>query len=386
MATRLADPLPGADSNQMCPKCGAVGYTSWCNKCGYYAVAGKSVDVDSEFECYDRQRYVAAEKPAASNTWAAVIAATPTWFWKLATVPVAVTVVAVLIRCLTAPGSALRVVAVVGMVVVGVCTFAAAHVAAGIRNMRRMSDFSFLDTFTCPVRLWLDLFRDLPKTFNYAALGLGGLWAFIIAHLIVGVPYLTLADFSAPPKKRYRDNGSGAAAMCAGGAATEVECESLDEALEELAGGDEAEADEEEPEAMTLEEALAEVFGDDESNSQDAASQESGEPEEETSAEAVTLRLRATSIGYSANQGRVSSLVVAVSSASGWRVPPMSVAVPIEAAGGLSRRFETIHRAEPFVENGQSATWVEPIVRCSIEAEYVKAEDRFTSVTLLKVH
>jgi hypothetical protein len=100
----------------------------------------------------------------------------------------------------------------------------------------------------------------------------------------------------------------------------------------------------------------------------------------------VTLKLKANIIGYNEQGGQVTSLIVAVSSASGWRVPAMSVPVPSDAAVGLLQRLERINRAEPFVANHHSATWVEPVFRCSIQAEFEEQQERFESIALLKVH
>jgi hypothetical protein len=390
MATKLADIPRGPGANQTCPKCQSPDYSpdSWCTSCGYYARFGTYIEVDPDYEQYHNGRYVGPEETDPANPWGSFFASTPDWAWLLGTVPILVTIAGFALRFLTAAGSAHRIVLVVGMVVVGVVCLVTAHTVAGVRNARRTRDFSLMDILLCPIRLWIDTCRDLPNTLSHAAFGLAGLTAVVIAHVVVGVPYLTMFDTSAPP--RERNYGNPAQIVADAARCGEIQAESLEEALDSLSDEETPGStdEEEEVKSLTLEQALAEVFSnEDESIYEEVPPLEGDESEEEDpEAEVVALRVKAIVIGYDASDNRVQSLIIAISSASGWRVPATSVDVPADAAEGLLQRFATVHRAEPFVASDHSATWIEPIFHCSVEGQFDKEQDAFHSVTLLKMH
>jgi hypothetical protein len=388
MATQLADLPRGPDANPTCPKCQNSDYApdSWCNSCGYYARFGTTVEVDPDYEQYRNGRYVGSEETAPANPWVSFFAATPAWAWLLGAVPILVTIAGFALRLLTASGSAQRIVLVVLMVVVGIVSLVAAHMVAGIRNSRRTRDFSLTDILLCPIRLWIDTCRDLPQTLTHAAFGIAGLTAVLVAHVVVGVPYLTMFDTSAPPPERSYSNPAqivAGAARCG-----ETRADSLEEALDDLADEDTpSSAAEEEIKSLTLEQALAEVLGDEkESLYEEVPPLDADAAEKDAEPAVVTLRVKAIIIGYHAGNDRVQSLIVAVSSASGWRVPTMPVVVPTDAAEGLFPRLATVHRDEPFVTSNHAATWIEPVFHCSIQSQFDKEKDTFQSVKLLKIH
>ena len=104
--------------------------------------------------------------------------------------------------------------------------------------------------------------------------------------------------------------------------------------------------------------------------------------------ELVTQTLETVVVGFQtdAETGAINSLVLAVNSNGLWRiVGTMSAGLEPEILAQLQTQVGSITRDQPFIATELRPNWVEPILRCQIQADYSETEDRFEALTFLKM-
>jgi hypothetical protein len=356
----------------------------WCRFCGYYGILGRCVDVADWEQEFVNGEYVSEEEAADEHPWLVAIKAVPPWAWIQLGVLAVIALLMVLVHLCTVTGSAYHILAAVGLLACGLFTTLGTHIYAGIRNMREDPDFSPLDVAIHPIRMWFSVFVQLPETTRPVTFLWAGLWTLILVHTVVGVPYVQMIDLSAPAKRPQLGVTPGDIASAAASAST-GKAMTLDEALGELTDQAGGVLPEDETEAPTLKEALGQVFDDLRNGIENGGPPQS---EEEAKPEFVKKELKAVIIGYTTavDSDDIQSIVLAVRSNGKWRVAgTISSGFTAEVLDELNSQLDSIRREQPFVASELSAKWVEPILRCRIEAEYSETADKFGTLAFLEL-
>jgi hypothetical protein len=175
--------LIGAETR--CEKCLAPldsAHSTVCRNCGWYASAGRFVEIDRSWEADDDRQ------PQADG-----LSTLPRWAWVALASALAVVVQSVAVRCLTPDGSLLRsawsgIQFALGLIAVLGCQFVGYFVL-----MKSDSSVSVLDAILKPFKVVAVLFRGLPQRFWIVNSGISGLAAVLAAVVIIGsVPYHVL--------------------------------------------------------------------------------------------------------------------------------------------------------------------------------------------------
>jgi len=368
-------------SESACPNCERPDYAAhgWCRFCGYYGVLGKCVDLASWEQDYVNGEFIGEDQTEPEHEWIAAIKMVPNWAWCLLGILSVVSLVNVFVRLYTVPGGAYHILAAVALLVAGLLVTVGTHIYAGFLQMREDKQCSLFDVAFHPIQLWCAVVVQLPHSVKRVMFLWGGMWTVILVHLIVGVPYLQFIDFSAQPEPvamlKPGDIASAVADASSGGKDM-----TLEDALGEFT--DASQPEEEESERLTLKEAfgkLAEDLG-------NLPETLTAGPEPEIGF--VTKTLETVIIGFRTDEetGAIKSLILAVNSDGAWRVAgTLSTNLDPELLEQLQARVASIGRERPFVDTELRANWVEPILRCQIEADYSAEEDRFERLTFLKM-
>ena len=234
------------------------------------------------------------------------------------------------------------------------------------------------DVLLHPIQVWCGVVVQLPSSVKRVTLFWGGVWSVVLVHVIVGVPYFQFIDFAAQSKEEVALLKPGdlvTAASAAGGSDMTMEeafsAEVSDDQLTNESG-----------DRLTLKDAFNKLASD-LANLPDTLN---GEPDPE--AEFVTQTLETVIVGFQTDpQTRaLSSLVLAVNSNGSWRIAgTVSAGLAPDIVKQLQSQVVSIQRQEPFVATELRAHWVEPILRCRIEADYSEAEDTFKALTFLEM-
>lgn len=316
-AAGTADPAAG------CPECGNLdswGTASWCPKCGYYPRLGTTVSRDPHSAD-------ALESAASPSSYREALARLPKWSYILASGVVAIFFVSLAVRVITPDDSFSRSLWSVTQLLVGGSTFVAVHIYAFLRAGMKTSGFDAFDVIIHPIEVWRPSFRELPDTARRIYAGAWGFTAALCAMVIIGgIRYSVLTDdwgFRERPtknlSKKIREQ------MLA--AAREGE-DSLDDAINDLAG-DEKKKDEEHDLEML-------------------------------SADCVV-------IGYNidSESGAVKELVLAsLVDEKLQYVGTVSGGIPEDVQEDLKSRLPGLAQDEPLLKCPVSAKWVKPIVTC----------------------
>ena len=371
----------GVSSGNSCSKCGSDRdpASPVCASCGFYAKLNTFVEVDEMDQFYAKGQFERPqEENASQNEYVRAFQSVPAWAWKLFGVVAFVSMVCMAFNIVVPFGSPLRIVGAVGLVFFGSVIAAAAHAIAGIQVAREEMEVGGWDIVISPFRIWRHVLMRLPKLFKCTAFGVGGAWAVIMAHVIIGVPYWQLMTAGEPPKKKKKAMPEVIAGMA--GAAESAEM-SMEEAMEGLAGDGEGKEAEKDKPALTLQEAMRQVW---EGAFADGEPGEISEEDAEKLNKPRRVKLRALAIGVKTNEeGDVMSLIVAVKSEGQWRVAgAVSNGLTPEWADSLKSQIKNIRRDKPFIPSNLNATWIEPIIYCNVEADYTPADDKFEKFSL----
>jgi hypothetical protein len=320
------DTAGSVDPAAGCPKCGnpdSWGTASWCPKCGYYPRLGTTVSGDP-------QSAGAPETAASPSSYREALARLPPWSYILASGVVAIFFVSLAVRVITPDDSFSRSLWSVTQLLVGGGTFVAVHIYAFLRAGMKTSGLEAFDVITHPIEVWRPSFRELPGTARRIYAGAWGFTAALCATVIIGgIRYSVLTDdwgFKERPKqnlaKKIREQ------MLAAAEEGEEGADSLDDAINDLAGDDKKKDEEHDLEML--------------------------------SADCVV-------IGYNidSESGAVKELVLAsLVDEKLQYVGTISGNIPDDVQEELKSRLPTLTQEKPFLACPVSATWVKPVVTC----------------------
>jgi hypothetical protein len=355
-------PSAGADdqAGDKCPHCKAAPYSrsTWCKHCGYYALIDKCVEIaDWEKNCQQGQCPEPVEQPPA--VWCGV----PIWAWQLAAALTGVMGITLIARVYLPAEGNTRTVWTVAQALGGFLVFAGTYVEIARAALARNKSLEASDVVFSPMRVWAEAFQDFPDSFRRVAVGITALWATIMAHVLLVVPYDQIIDFSSDPvPERKADKVVPAMASSGGRPMT------MEEAMEEFA--QKAGAD-----------GLAQQAG-----SKKPARKKSEKKKEEP----VTEQLDCLIVGYlppAKTDVFMNSLVVAVRQDSQWQViGTVSQGMTPEKKAAFVASAESLRRDQPFVPcTYQNAIWLEPVLRCRVQAERTPEKDEYRKLRLLEL-
>ena len=249
-----------------------------------------------------------------------------------------------------------------GQVLCGLGAFLCAHACAAVKALKRDTRLGPIDVVTSPGQIWIEILSDFPETFRNVAIGTGGIWTILMAHLVLGVPYSALINLDAAPPKKKKMLSPAAVAS----------------ALKTSGGQD-----------LTLEEAMQQ-FGDQAAGglADGAGTGSDTQTEPKPDEQLITRELNCVIIGYSSNgeTGEITSLIVAAKRRS-WRVlGRVRSGLTTDLQGRLrGANIASLRRATPIVKTDLKATWVEPRLRCRVQVEFLEAENAVKNLVLLRV-
>lgn len=373
-----------ADHQAACQKCAKPldPADPVCRSCGYYALLDRFVEVDEMDKYYANGEYHVPTPETSENPYMAAMKATPGWVWSLGCLLFLQTGAVVLFHFLAPMGTALRLLGGVGLALLGVAALGVGHLLAGLRIARDECEIGPLDILTSPLRIWHLVGQRLPKMFKRTAMTANGLWAIVLAHAIIGVPYWQFIG-GEPPKKKKSLLADVVSSMSA---AAEESKMSLEDAMKQLAGeGQEAKKKaEKEAVAMTLQEAMRKVWEEAVKATDSLRSAtDPNKPED-----VHRLKLRALTIGYNVDEeGRVNSLIVAINSDGKWKLAgEMACQLTPEQSQTFIERVASATQKKPYLRNPFSATWIEPNFFCNVECDYSQRKKTFSNLQLLKLN
>ena len=315
-----------ADAQPRCEKCGAVIKTSdslACRECGWYASIGDYVEIDKTWEAW------CDPDDEADPTDSAEEFSVPTWAIILGVCVVSVIGVSIFARVTTPSGSMARTGWSLTQLAVGGLTFVTCHFICFTRLMSVKADVNLLDIILSPHKCWMQLWEELPDNQWMAQGGAAGLMAVLMSLLVIGgIPYHRLLDwgFEKPPEQNLM------AAVMDQAKNIQGEEKSLEEAIEDFAGSQDLEAED--------------------------------QPIEEPVPEEPRLEADAVVLGYRVDQdnGLVSTLVIGVEHKGALvyagRVVPD---IPEDELEELTENLGQWKTATPFVTTDVSGViWVLP--------------------------
>jgi hypothetical protein len=183
---------PGFDSGERCPHCGATGQNtrqSWCRKCGFYAVLGRCVELDQEWEAAvdpnNPQNQTTDDKPSLVVAFKAI----PRWVWPVLGVVVLAVGVTLLGRMLTPPHSMLRVNWAFLHLAAAVVAFLTAQGWACIKAAADDPQFGLMDAVLRPFAIWKTVAADMSRALRPLLTSVGGFTAAVAVLTIGGFPY-----------------------------------------------------------------------------------------------------------------------------------------------------------------------------------------------------
>jgi hypothetical protein len=310
-----------------CENCGAPGQDtskSWCRQCGYYAVLGRCVEIDQEWEtALDPNAQQKDDRPAFVIAFQAI----PRWVWPVLGVMVLATGVTVLGRMLTPASSMIRVQWAFLHLACALLAFLGAQIWACYKAASQDSSFGLLDVVMRPFAIWKPAFADMPRSLRPLLIGVAGLTAATAVLTVGGFPYNYIFEeeiFKARPERK------------------------LEQAI------------------AIQQERMKQKKYEDELKALAAAKEEKKKIERPVSQDCVI-------VGYipsgSAETGFTSLLVAApVGEEKELHfVATVDEGLTPEMRADLLAKFQTLHRDDPLVPcNVPGAMWVEPTLTCRI--------------------
>jgi hypothetical protein len=193
---------PGGGS---CENCGAPGQdtrATWCRQCGYYAVLGRCVELDQEWEsALDPNAQPTDDRPSLVIAFKAI----PRWVWPALGVVVLATGITLLGKMLTPDNSMLRVNWAFLHLATAMLAFLGAQVWACYQAAKCDSSIGLLDVIMRPIAIWKPAFADMPRSLRPLLIGVGGLTASVAVLTIGGFPYDYIFEeeiFKARPERK----------------------------------------------------------------------------------------------------------------------------------------------------------------------------------------
>ncbi len=300
----------------LCKNCGRTEpwtETEWCPTCGYSERFGRTFDLGQQSEDWDPEP---TDLSDAIAPWVRILGAGV----------VALFLVGIAVR-FTLPTST-RAVWTMFQVLAGLLLFATGHLAAYMAAVSESDKFGPVDLFMKPFGIWRPTTRDLPKNAWRIWCAGWGVTAVLVAVAVVGgINWMGIFEEDWGFKKSAEVN---------------LVKEVTKRARAEREGGPD-----------TLEEALDEVAGEEEATAEEEKKQEIVRKEE------VDVLV----LGYvPGTRGRIQSLMLA----SMFRRKLQYVGslpfatLPDDVQAALTRELPTIQRPTPFVDVSHGGTWVEP--------------------------
>jgi hypothetical protein len=334
-------PAEEAPPQAGCPNCSAASYSpaTWCKSCGFYALLGRCIELDD----WDRDGTEIETRSEPTATWLKI----PAWAWQLSASIVSVAGLTLAGRYFTPEDSSPRVTWSLCQVFGGLTAFLAAHFRVAQVALSQDKSLQLSDVIMTPVKVWITACLDFQRLSHWVAVGLAGIWATVLAHLLLGVPYNSLFTHEEAPKKEEVKKAAPAVAKVAGSGKKNM---TMEEAMKEF--GDKSGAN-----SMKGDGAAASL-------------KNANDPEKDKPA---IHKLDCLIVGYQPGGeggGPIAGLVVAVKADGKWKVVGMVTnGLTPEIQRELSAAVKSLHREQPFVECTYSANWLEPILRCRVEAE-----------------
>ncbi len=196
------------DEEVRCENCGAAGQNTlktWCRHCGYYAVVGRCIELDHEWEAaFEPAPEAEAEADAdARPSLMMAVRAIPRWFWPLSGVVLGVLALTVAGSQVTPPESELRFRWALLQLGLGVVAFLLGQGWACIKAASVDAQFGLLDAVLRPFAIWGPATVEMARAVRPLMMSVGGATA-TVAILIFGFPYDRLFDGEVakrPPNK-----------------------------------------------------------------------------------------------------------------------------------------------------------------------------------------
>jgi hypothetical protein len=193
-------------SGGCCENCGEPGQdtrVTWCRKCGYYAVLGRCVELDQEWESAldpDAQQKT-DDRPSLVIAFKAI----PRWVWPVLGVVVLATGVTLLGKTLTPANSSLRVSWAFLHLAAAMFAFLGAQVWACYKAAQVDSSIGLFDIVVRPFAIWKPAFADMPHSLRPLLIGVGGFTASVAVLTFGGFPYDYVFEeeiFKARPERK----------------------------------------------------------------------------------------------------------------------------------------------------------------------------------------
>ncbi len=189
-------PLAGGEVR--CENCGASGQNTlktWCRHCGYYAVVGRCVELDQEWEAASQpspetEAETAEERPSL----ALALRAIPRWVWPLSAVVLGVLAMTVAGRVVTPPESELRIRWAYLQLGLGGVAFLLAQGWASVKAGAVDPQFGPWDGVLRPFAVWGPVTVDMSRALRPLMTSVGGATAMAAILLLGGFPYEHLFD------------------------------------------------------------------------------------------------------------------------------------------------------------------------------------------------
>lgn len=194
-------PLDGSNTvvteGRHCENCGAPGQDTrltWCRHCGYYAVLGRCVDLDQEWESAVAPEATEQEQDREKASLGLAVRSIPRWIWPLAGVVVGVTGLTIAVRFATPEGSVLRIRWAFLQLAAGATAFLLAQCWACMKAASQDSQFSPWDAVLRPFAVWGPAVAELPRTLRPLMTSVAGATAIIAVLTVGGFPYDYIFD------------------------------------------------------------------------------------------------------------------------------------------------------------------------------------------------
>lgn len=328
-STTLEQDSP-ADLGPCCKNCGTPkpSREPVCRRCGYYAVLGRVIDLEEEYEADEAEAAQKKPQPSAWEIWSKLV---PAWAWGLVLCAVAVVVESAIGASLFRVGSPAR--TLWSLSQLGICALALAvvHVFAYVSYMMLDASAGMLDFILKPAACWKAVFAKLPKTFCRVSIAVSAMTGILMSLLVLrSLNYEALLDWGIEPAAKP----NLLAAVVDQAKKIKAKDEDLEQAL----------------------------------NSLDDPTKDLEEPVEK---EPPRINVDCVVVGYTTTKedpAHLTGLVLAGEVQGKLKViATISAGIPDDVKTLLDHRLPKMQRNAPFVDTEMRANWVEPRLVCRVK-------------------
>lgn len=188
-----------------CEKCHAPVKTKLvevCRSCGWYARLGTYLEVDPDWETEDELNQAPPPpQPSHVEVWMNLL---PKWAWVIIATVSLVVAESVVVRLITPADSWIRTAWSFTQLLVGVLTFFVCHIFSFLVQAADDADMNVQDLLIRPLKVWKQIFRELPKRQSVVNAAAAGLTAALMSLVVIGgLHYERLLDWGfEQPKKQ----------------------------------------------------------------------------------------------------------------------------------------------------------------------------------------